>query len=76
MPANGSTAPLRKLHARTAAARRWDSADKDELAREYAAERLADIIKRTVDAAPPLTSEQRARLSLLLSGGPNDDAAA
>ena len=29
-------------------------------------ERLADYIKRTVDAAPPLTAEQRDRLALLL----------
>jgi hypothetical protein len=33
------------------------------------AERLADYIKRTVDAAPPLTPEQRDRLALLLKGG-------
>jgi hypothetical protein len=33
------------------------------------AERLADYIKRTVDAAPPLTNAQRDRLALLLKGG-------
>ncbi len=33
------------------------------------AERLADYIKRTVDAAPPLSVEQRDRLALLLRGG-------
>jgi hypothetical protein len=30
------------------------------------AERRAEIIKRIVDAAPPLTDEQRAKLALLL----------
>lgn len=38
------------------------------------AEALADHIKRTVDAAPPLTVEQRDRLALLLRGGANDAA--
>ncbi len=31
-------------------------------------ERLADVIRRTVEAAPPLTPEQRDRLALLLRG--------
>jgi hypothetical protein len=34
--------------------------------RNLRTERLADYIKRTVDAAPPLTAEQRDRLALLL----------
>lgn len=33
------------------------------------AERLADYIRKTVDAAPELTTEQRDRLALLLRGG-------
>ncbi|EYR63262.1 hypothetical protein N866_01820 [Actinotalea ferrariae CF5-4] len=33
------------------------------------AARLEDYIRRTVDAAPPLTPEQRDRLALLLRGG-------
>ncbi len=38
--------------------------------RNLRAERLADYIQRTVDAAPPLTAEQRARLAgLLVAGG-------
>ena len=37
--------------------------------RNMRAERLAEHIKRTVDAAPPLTVEQRDRLALLLRGG-------
>lgn len=32
-------------------------------------ERAADYIKRTVDAAPPLTSAQLNKLRLLLGGG-------
>jgi len=34
--------------------------------RNLRTERLAEYIKRTVDAAPPLTAEQRDRLALLL----------
>ncbi len=34
--------------------------------RDYAAQVLEDHIRRVVDAAPPLTPEQRDRLALLL----------
>lgn len=51
-----------------------DDPDLVEARRNMRAERLADYIKRTVDAAPPLTPEQRARLSLLLSSGGPDAA--
>ena len=37
--------------------------------RNLKAERLADYIKRQVDSAPPLTTDQRDRLALLLRGG-------
>ncbi len=80
MPDNGSTTPLRALQGRSAAARRWKSADSDELARDYAAEKLADYIKRTVDAAPPLTPEQRLTIARMLivspteAGGPDGAA--
>jgi hypothetical protein len=37
--------------------------------RDYYATALEDYIKRTVDAAPPLTPEQRARLAGILAGG-------
>lgn len=66
MPPNRPTSTIRSLQGKSAAARRWDRADKDELAREYAAEKLAEYISRTVDAAPPLTAEQRQRLTSLL----------
>ena len=46
--------------------------DHSELRRELKAEQLADYITRTVDAAPPLTPEQRSRLALLLTGGGAD----
>lgn len=42
------------------------SADVTDLRRQLRAERLEDYIIRTVDAAPPLTVEQRDRLALLL----------
>lgn len=37
--------------------------------RDLRAARLADYIRRVVDAAPPLTPEQRDRLAALLRGG-------
>lgn len=37
--------------------------------REHAAAKLADYIRRTVDASPPLSVEQRQKLALLLTGG-------
>jgi len=36
---------------------------------ELKTERLADFIRKTVDAAPPLTPAMRDRLALLLRGG-------
>ncbi len=38
----------------------------DELRRDYRAARLEEYIDRTLAAAPPLTDEQRRRLTLLL----------
>lgn len=53
------------------------NADVTELRRQLKAERLEDYIKKTVDAAPPLTPEQRDRLALLLrtTAGDLDGAA-
>lgn len=48
------------------AARSGDRAVEATARRDYAAEKLAAYIKRTVDAAPPLTDEQRGRLAQLL----------
>lgn len=65
MPSSGT---VRNLQARRAAARRYGHPT-DDLDRDYAAEKLAEYIRRTVDAAPPLNAEQRQRLAALLSGG-------
>ncbi|MEU3168966.1 hypothetical protein [Streptosporangium sp. NPDC006930] len=32
--------------------------------------KYADLVKKIVDGFPPLTAEQRAKLSILLRGGP------
>lgn len=55
--------------ARVAALTRSRPADDPDLIRarqNLRTERLADAIRATVDAAPPLTVEQRDRLALLL----------
>ncbi len=49
--------------------RRGDPQAIEEARREHAAAVLENYIRRTVDAAPSLTSEQRDRLALLLRGG-------
>jgi len=49
-----------------------DPADVDaarEARSRYAEAKLADAIRKSVEAAPPLTPEQRDRLSALLRGG-------
>ena len=45
------------------------NADTTQLRQQLRAERLAEHIERTVNAAPPLTAAQRDRLALLLRGG-------
>lgn len=65
--------------ARVASLTRSRSADDPDLIdarRNLKTERLADYIKRTVDAAPPLTDAQRERLALLLRAGGGLDGAA
>ena len=68
MPSIGSSSAARSLQGQVAAARRWgrDSLDLD---RDYAAERLAEYVERTLAAAPPLTPAQRDRIAVLLRGG-------
>ncbi len=44
-------------------------ADVTELRRQLKAERLGDHITKIVDAAPPLSDEQRRQLAALLRGG-------
>jgi hypothetical protein len=60
MAAHDPTA--RRRYASRAAQARWNP----ETRRDLAAERLAEHIRRVVDAAPPLTPEQVERLSTLL----------
>lgn len=56
-----------KTRSEIAHAKRVDpNADVTELRRRLKAERLEDHIRRTVDAAPPLTPEQRERIAALL----------
>ena len=58
--------------ARLASLSRSRASDDPELIdarRNLKAERLADYIQRTVDAAPPLTAEQRLRLAGILTAG-------
>lgn len=40
-------------------------------ARELKVAILAEYIRKVVDAAPPLTADQRDRLAVLLRGGPD-----
>lgn len=63
---------LYEKRARVAALSRSRGVDDPELVsarRDLAAERLASYIKSTVDAAPPLSAEQRAKLARLLGDG-------
>lgn len=63
--------------ARVAALTRSRTSDDPDLLaarRDLKAERLEDHIRAVVDSAPPLTPEQRDRLSLVLRGGANDAA--
>ena len=46
------------------------SAHMAELARAKARSARADRIARLIEQAPPLTAEQKARLTVLLSGAP------
>ncbi len=65
------TQSQRHQRARLAALQRHrpDSIEATEAARDFAADRLADYVAHVLAEAPPLTDEQRDRLSLLLAGG-------
>lgn len=62
-------AEQRRLVAQIAAASRWGNEDPADARRDLAASRLEAYIRRVVDAAPPLTDDQRALLVALLAGG-------
>lgn len=65
----GLSAERRRLRAhKGVAVRRGDAAEAARLDTEIRTARLADYIRKTVDAAPPLTPEQRDKLALLLRG--------
>lgn len=83
MPNLGNTAPASperlRASSRLALTTRHHGPDDPripELKRDFAAEQLADHIRAVVAAAPPLTDEQRTRLSALLAapgdGVPDD----
>ncbi len=74
MPA-ATTSPIRSLQGQSAAARRWDLPNKDDLVRDYAAARLEDYIRRIVADAPSLTTQQQDKLALLLRGTAEDVSA-
>jgi hypothetical protein len=66
----------RALSASIAATTRWHpDRDTTDLARDLRAARLEEHIRAAVDAAPPLTAEQRDRLAQLLRGAPAAGAA-
>jgi hypothetical protein len=63
--------------ARVAALTRSRTSDDPDLLaarRDLKAQRLEDHIREVVESAPPLSAEQRCRLSLILRGGANDAA--
>lgn len=66
MPA--ASRALRTATARSAALARWGKKSPDA-GTDLATERLAAYIERVVSSAPPLTDEQKRRLSDLLGGG-------
>jgi hypothetical protein len=70
MPTGPVLSPAgRKLKAKRAGLTRHrgpDHADTVEAARDYRAEVLAEHVRKVVDAAPPLTAEQRDRIAALL----------
>jgi hypothetical protein len=63
---NGST--LAKTRSRIAVAYRRNQVPEviEEARRDLAAEKIANYVTKVLDAAPPLTDEQRARLAELL----------
>ncbi len=56
--------------------RHYPDADHAATRRDLRAAQLEEHIRRVVDAAPPLTNEQRDRLALLVRGSSDAGAAA
>lgn len=57
----------RSAQARHAAAVRWGKENQAETARDLAAAKLEDYVRRTIASAPPLTVEQRTRIAALIN---------
>jgi hypothetical protein len=71
------TTDWKRSRGRVAALSRSRSSDDPDLIqarRDLKADRLEEYIRVTVEAAPPLTTDQRERLSAILRGGANDAA--
>lgn len=68
MAVNEST-DVRTLRARVASAKRWKQDNAADLQRELREAMLERQIVAAVSTWPPLTNEQRARLSTLLAPG-------
>jgi hypothetical protein len=66
LPISPETAHARARKAALTRSRAGDDPDMIAAERDLHAANLADHIRRTVDAWPPLTSEQRDRLATLL----------
>jgi hypothetical protein len=64
----------RRERARIAAGHRWrpDDPAVAEQRRDFRAAQADQYIRELVDTFPPLTSEQRSRLAMLLRGGDGD----
>ncbi|WP_146145292.1 hypothetical protein [Microbacterium timonense] len=62
-----SNAVLRARSLKGVAARRGDEAALVDASRTLAAEKIAAYIERVVSTAPPLTPDQRSRLTALLT---------
>lgn len=58
--AHGTLAALKRHHP--------NSPDVEHATRDLAAAKLAAYVRKVVDAAPPLTPEQRDRIAVLLRG--------
>lgn len=50
------------------AQRSGDRSGVDTVRRDYAAAKIADYVERIVESAPPLTTDQQARIAALLRG--------
>lgn len=59
----------RSLQGRKGAAVRWRLPERDQIARDYAAARIAAFIERELKNAPPLTDAQRAEIGSMFVGG-------